>query len=189
VNLPTPLARIEGEANLNSISRFDSSKVIDRDPLTNSSLSLGEAIQMDATSGRLGEWLWQNDRNAMMFSIENRSPLLDYQLGSYFKTGYEQKFHAKWNKFELRKSFDAFKALPTQWRIQKQGFRWDRQRFLRQNKPELLEIIRSSTMVDELVDRSNFIENARKRDKYFRSQISQRLVVLAGLEAALGMTL
>lgn len=174
---------------LKAIARFDPGTVRDLDPLSDSSLSFQDAVVADAIGGRLGEWLWQNDRNAMMHSIENRSPILDYRLCSYLWTGYGSKFQGRWNKSELRKAFDHFHALPTQWRVQKQGFRWDRRRFMTTNKTELLEIASASETVNELVDRDKFLSNVRRSTKAYYSGVAQRLFVLSGLEASLGFSI
>ena len=53
------------------------------DPLAHFRGTLAAALVTDAGEGRLHEWLWQNDRNAMMSGIENRSPFLDYRLAPY----------------------------------------------------------------------------------------------------------
>jgi asparagine synthase (glutamine-hydrolysing) len=95
---------------------------------------LGEALVLDAGAGRLSEWLWQNDRNAMTHGIENRSPLLDHRLAPFMRSDFRNKFVGPWNKHELRSAFPAFVPLPTQWRRDKQGFRWVYHRFLKNNR-------------------------------------------------------
>jgi asparagine synthase (glutamine-hydrolysing) len=182
-----PKRRSGSSGLLGALARFDVSRVTDSDPLSDTRLTFAEALKFDATAGRLGEWLWQNDRNAMMFSIENRSPLLDFRLGAFLFTGYSAKFNGPWNKLELRRQFDGFRRLPTQWRIQKQGFRWDRRRFLTQNRRTILEIIAASRTVETLVNRAEFVERAARDERYFNATILHRLAVLAGLEAATGM--
>ncbi|MFG0332902.1 MAG: asparagine synthase (glutamine-hydrolyzing), partial [Maioricimonas sp. JB049] len=117
-------------------------ELMDRDPLNHPRQGFTDALCSDmAPGGRLAEWLWHNDRNAMMWSVENRSPLLDHRLHRFLFTGYRNKFSGVWNKQELRQVFSDFIPLPTQWRRDKQGFRWNAGRFLRNHRQQILELI------------------------------------------------
>ena len=149
--------------------------------------SLTQALVADAANGRLHEWLWQNDRNAMMSGIENRSPLLDYRLAPYMYSGYRKKFVGAWNKHELRSLFPAFVQLPTQWRRDKQGFRWVYSRFLRNNRAQVLELIASSRILPERVDVGRLLDLARKDDAYLGCGLLHRMLCVAGLEHTMGM--
>lgn len=135
--------------------------------------------------GRLGEWLWHNDRNAMMSGVENRSPLLDFRLAPFAAGRYEQMFVGPYNKHQLRLLFDRFHPMPTQWRTQKQGFRWDRKRFFRENKVPILELIRASTLLGEQLSVSAYVDKANRSDAFLLSGVTSRLLGIAGLEAAL----
>jgi len=157
------------------------------DVLSGADLSFTDAIIADVTAGRLGEWIWQNDRNAMMSSIENRSPLLDYRLSAFIPSGYRAKFAGQWNKYELRKVFDAFIPLPTQWRRQKQGFRWTANRFYAENKASILETIRASEVLRGKVNVKAFVDAASRDDRYLRSQLARHMLCIAGLEVGLGL--
>ncbi len=157
------------------------------DPLVAMRGTLAQALVADATVGRLGEWLWQNDRNAMASGIENRSPLLDYRLAPYMQSGYQQKFVGAWNKHELRSLFQAFVPLPTQWRRDKQGFRWVYSRFLRNNRDQVLELIASSRILPERIDVGRLIDVARRDDAYLGCGLLQRMLCVAGLEQSMGM--
>jgi asparagine synthase (glutamine-hydrolysing) len=157
------------------------------DPLANDSLGFGEALIADMARGRLGEWVLQNDRNAMMASIENRSPLLDHRLIPFAMTGYARKFHAGWNKHELRRQFDAFVPLPTQWRRQKQGFRWHAGQFYSRNAARILDTIAASKILPERADVAGFVDAARRNPRYLRSRLGQRLLGVAALEAEMGV--
>ena len=84
-----------------------------RDPLHDHTGTLADALRIDSTAGRMQEWLWQNDRNAMAASVENRSPFLDYRLAAWLDTPYDHKFGGPWNKRELRQLFQRFTPLPT----------------------------------------------------------------------------
>lgn len=158
------------------------------DPLVGADLSFTDAIVADLTRGRLGDWLWQNDRNAMMSSIENRSPLLDFRLAAFAGSGYRAKFVGPWNKHELRKSFDAFIPLPTQWRRQKQGFRWAANKFYAENTNAILEAVRESKVLPGRVDVKGFVDAAHRNKRYLRSRLAARLLCIAGLEQTIGLT-
>jgi asparagine synthase (glutamine-hydrolysing) len=155
-----------------------------RDPLLEFSGSLQEALVTDVVEGRLAEWIWQNDRNAMMSSIENRSPFLDHRLAPFMGTGYAAKFHGPWNKHELRRCYDAFRPLPTQWRREKQGFRWVGHWFLRENTARALELIRASQALAPFVDVPRFVDAAAADDLVLTCELTSRLVSVAGVEAA-----
>jgi asparagine synthase (glutamine-hydrolysing) len=158
------------------------------DPLKDGSLSFAQALATDAERGRLGEWIWQNDRNAMMASIENRSPLLDYRLLGFIGSGYANKFRGKWNKHELRSAFGALTPLPTQWRRQKQGFRWNARKFYASNAANIIELVAQSKVAARHVDVNGFIDAARRNPRYLSSRLSSRLLCIAGLEQTLGLT-
>lgn len=154
------------------------------DPLSHFRGDLTQALVLDAGAGRLHEWLWQNDRNAMMSGIENRSPLLDYRLAPYMASGYARKFVGPWNKHELRTVFPV--ALPTQWRRDKQGFRWVYHRFLRQNQDQILQLIAASNILPERVDVGRFLDAARRDPRYLGCSLLHRMLCIAGLEQTSG---
>lgn len=141
---------------------------------------LAQALVRDAGMGRLQEWLWQNDRNAMMSGIENRSPLLDYRLAPYMASGAARKFVGPWNKHELRAAFP--RPLPTQWRRDKQGFRWVYHRFLRHNRDQVLELIAASTILPQRVAVRSLLDAARVDDAILGCSLLHRMLCIAGLE-------
>jgi len=156
------------------------------DPLDRAWPTLHDALVADIQpGGQLGEWLWHNDRNAMMAGIENRSPLLDYRLAAYLGSGYRAKFHRQFNKYELRQVFDQFVPLPTQWRSEKQGFRWNRKAFLRQNRERILELIANSRFLQERFSLRRYLDTARRSDWTLTSSLTGRLLCLAGVDHAL----
>ena len=159
------------------------------DPLATPPPSFVEAMARDISpGGRLGEWIWHNDRNAMMSGIENRSPILDYRLIPYMHTGYAEKFHKDWNKYELRKVFDALTPLPTQWRKQKQGFRWNGKAFLKENTNAILELIESSTSLSNRYPIRRFIDEVSRNPCFVTDKITSRLLCIAALEAEIGLS-
>ncbi|MFO0408118.1 MAG: asparagine synthase (glutamine-hydrolyzing) [Labrys sp. (in: a-proteobacteria)] len=157
------------------------------DPLADHSLGFSEALIADMARGRLGEWVLHNDRNAMMASIENRSPLLDHRLIPFAATGYAKKFHDGWNKHELRRQFDAFVPLPTQWRRQKQGFRWHAGQFYARNAARIVDTIAASRVLPDRADVAGFVDAARRNPRYLRSRLGQRFLGVAALEAEMSL--
>ncbi|HXF55207.1 MAG TPA: asparagine synthase (glutamine-hydrolyzing) [Hyphomicrobiaceae bacterium] len=157
------------------------------DPLTTRRLGFDEALLADARGGRLQEWMWQNDRNAMLASVENRSPFLDYRLAPFLRTGYRYKFDDGWNKLELRRAFDRFRPLPTQWRREKQGFRWIYGRFFRANRARILDLVSASRILPPVLALSELIDRAHKSEDVLSSELMQRALCIAGLEEAMGM--
>ncbi len=137
--------------------------------------------------GQLGEWIWHNDRNSMMWGIEGRSPLLDYRLVPFMSNGYAMKFHNQWNKYQLRRLFDALTPLPTQWRQQKQGFRWNSKAFVSDNSARILETIATSVYLNGRYDIPTYVNRASRNRKVLLSGITPRLFCIAGLESELGV--
>lgn len=171
------------------LARFCHSDVADAQPadrLARQRLPLANALHFDVTQNLLPEWLWQNDRNAMRAGVENRSPFLDTRLTAHLGSAYRDKFVGRWNKHELRQLFDHFRAVPTQWRREKQGFRWVFARFLRQNRVKVLELIAASTIVRMRIDSAALLDAIATDEELLFSDLTQRCLVLAGVEAATG---
>lgn len=156
------------------------------DGLAHFSGTLAEAMTQDIADGRLNEWIWQNDRNAMMASTENRSPFLDHRLLPHVSRPYDNKFADGWNKIEARRLFDVFKPLPAQWRRQKQGFRWIGVWFLRENAASVLDMIAATPSLREHVDVDAFVDAARTDDAHLTCDLTPRLLCIAGIEQAFG---
>jgi asparagine synthase (glutamine-hydrolysing) len=175
---------LEG-ADARHLLRNDLGGARSSDPLAGFMGTFEQGLTLDATAGRLQEWLWQNDRNAMLASVENRSPLLDYRLAPFLLTGRNAKLVGPWNKYELRRVFAAFVPLPTQWRRQKQGFRWVHGRFLRHNRARVLELIAAAAILKEHIRVQELIEQASVSDAILESELTQRALCLAGLEVAM----
>ena len=155
-----------------------------RDPLFDHEGTLGDALRIDSTAGRMQEWLWQNDRNAMAASVENRSPFLDYRLAAWLHTPYDRKFGGPWNKRELRQLFHRFTHLPTAERRDKQGFRWAFDHFFRNNLEAVLAMITGAAVTGRFVDPGAFADAVRSGRVGLDSHLLHRLAVLAGLEAS-----
>lgn len=186
---PTALPPVDGCATLAKYCPASVARAASSDPLTFFDGDLSQALILDSAHGRMQEWLWQNDRNAMLASVENRSPLLDYRLAPFMRTGYGRKFVGAWNKHELRALFDTFVPLPTQWRREKQGFRWAFARFLRANRPAVLDLIAESALLRARVDMDRLLPDLCSDDELLFDDFLHRVVCIAGLEAAMGLAL
>lgn len=177
-------------ALINPLFRADFGSIMSSqttDPLTRLDMGFAQAMCTDvAPGGRLGEWLWHNDRNSMMSSVEGRSPLLDFRLNQFIYTAYDQKFSGVWNKLELRNAFTALTPLPTQWRQQKQGFRWDGKHFLQNNHQSILELISSNKCLTDLdiIDTKKLVAVIRKQPKLLKSTFFKQVLAISGVEKA-----
>lgn len=155
------------------------------DPLADFQGSFTAALRRDTLNGRLQEWLWQNDRNAMAFGLENRSPLLDPRLIAWLGTGYRAKFEGGLNKRELRAVLAGLAPLPTAKRAEKQGFRWVFSRFLKEHRERLISMIAESELVGVLIDRERFVDALEQEPELIYGDLAQRAVSLTGVELAL----
>ena len=75
----------------------------------------------DIKEGRLQTWLQIIDMNSMMYSVETRSPLLDYRLISFLKMKEKYKISKGYNKVLLRKLLARFSSGEIAWRKDKKG--------------------------------------------------------------------
>ncbi len=159
------------------------------DPLARRRSTLTAGLHLDVTAALLPEWLWQNDRSAMRSGVENRSPFLDTRITSHYASGYRAKFNGRWNKYELRRLFDHFRPAPTQWRREKQGFRWVFARFLGANRARVIDLIAASRLLPARVKTHDLVDALRRDEELIFSDLTQRCLCLAGLEAATGLSL
>jgi asparagine synthase (glutamine-hydrolysing) len=184
--LPTPARdrlSVVDLALLRAESREGIANAASSDPLTGFGGSFHQALVADATAGRMQEWLWQNDRNAMAAGIENRSPFLDPRLARWMGSDRLGKFAGNMNKPELRALFAAFTPMPTSGRVEKQGFRWVYGRFLRGNAKAIRELLAGSAIVAGYLRPEALSTIFASGEAMAESRLIQRLIVLAGLEA------
>ena len=118
----------------------------------------------------------------MAYGIENRSPFLDSRLIRLIGLPVEKKVRNEYNKIILRQNFSNFVELPTQWRSQKQGFRWPSYIFLEMNKDKVLESISESSLIREMMHVSSFLDDAIVDNNVFKSQITTRALGVALFE-------
>jgi asparagine synthase (glutamine-hydrolysing) len=157
------------------------------DPLDGLAAGLDQALVTDTARGRLQEWLWHNDRNAMRSGVENRSPLLDHRLLPHLATGYRAKIAGAFQKRELREAFDRFRPLPSRHRTQKQGFRWVYSRFLRQNRQGVVALIAASRLLARLVDLPRYLDDVARSETLLLDEVTLRFLGVASFEAANGV--
>ncbi len=85
--------------------------------------NLNVKLYEDLTSYILPSLLRYEDRNAMRFSIESRTPFLDYRLVKLlFETEGIYKIHNGWSKWILRNSMNGKLPEEITWRRDKKGF-------------------------------------------------------------------
>jgi len=85
------------------------------------------------------------DRNSMAFSIEARTPFLDVRLAEYVsQLPANARIREGWSKYVLRRAMEAVLPAEIVWRRDKKGFVTPEGRWLRQMRPTLQELFRSS---------------------------------------------
>lgn len=184
--LPTPVRDVLAPGDLallHPARRRGVQRAPSSDPLVGFQGSLAKALERDARAGRMQEWLWQNDRNAMASGVENRSPFLDYRLARHLSRTPARSFDGAFNKPALRSLFAQFTPFPTAHRREKQGFRWVYGRFLRNNATALMTLLADSQFVAQYAPIDALMRLMADPDIAIRSKLLQRLIVLAGLEA------
>ncbi|HET9493681.1 MAG TPA: asparagine synthase (glutamine-hydrolyzing) [Chloroflexia bacterium] len=84
------------------------------------------------------------DRNSMAFSIEARVPYLDYRLVEYvFTMAPHLRIHQGWTKWLHRAAFVDMLPPEIVWRRDKVGFETPEQRWFREGKAQLLDLLSS----------------------------------------------
>ena len=112
----------------------------------------------DSEFGDLQTWLRMNDCNSMMYSVELRSPLLDFRQIQYMSLEEKNKFRNGYNKYLLRNALPKNIDDKIKWRKDKQGFRWMQSNFINENSQYIKSQINNSDLLNTLVD-SNYINN------------------------------
>lgn len=182
---PKPYAHVPTAPEVGHLApemRNQLSSLRPHDPLVALDGTLADALREDALGGRMQEWFWQNDRNAMAYGVENRSPFLDHRLARWMGTGYAAKFSGPWNKREVRRQFARFVDLPTATRVEKQGFRWVYGRFFRANRAAVVDMIATSTHARAALADDRLLRAALTADDVLDYELLHRLTVIAGLE-------
>lgn len=115
----------------------------------------------DLTSFILPSLLRYEDRNSMRFSIESRTPFLDYRLVKMlFETPGIYKIHDGWSKWILRNSMNGKLPQGITWRRDKKGFPTPERKWMMKLKGDFMNTINS----DESGAASLFAKDRLVRD-------------------------
>lgn len=122
----------------------------------------------DIKSGRLPMWLYMNDMNSMMHSIEARSPFLDINLFKYVFLEAHDKFQNGYNKYFLRSILPKNISNEIRWRQDKQGLRWGvTSAFLNCHLDDIKRRVCHSEILRGFLDVNQFLKHySRKKSDY-----------------------
>lgn len=137
-------------------------------------LSLPEIQIADCQFGRMANYVTFGDFNAMQYSIELRSPMLDPNLIKYIRLPARQKYNRSFNKLSLRKAFsDAHPDLASvAWRREKQGYTFPFQKFYKINEKHILEVIFDSIPLAIFFNLGPFVEFLKARSNGYRTLLN-----------------
>lgn len=101
------------------------------------------------------------DRNSMKFSIESRTPFLDYrQVKLLFETEGIYKIHNGWSKWILRNAMKNIVPDNVVWRRDKKGFPTPERRWMKILKEEFVKILNEDkNELSEYIDIHSLINN------------------------------
>lgn len=111
---------------------------------------LAETQMRDIGHGKFQNYLYMNDQNSMMYSMEVRSPLLDFRLIKYLNLPATAKYGNGFNKVALRRAMPASLDDTLRWRWDKQGFRWKKEEFFQKNRDFIVNQLKSSRLLSSL---------------------------------------
>ncbi len=110
-----------------------------------SKANLNERLYEDLIHNIIPLLLRYEDRNAMKFSIESRTPFLDYRLVKLlFETEGIYKIHNGWSKWILRNSMKNTVPEKILWRRDKKGFPTPERKWMKILKPDFIKIVNES---------------------------------------------
>ena len=110
------------------------------------------------------------DKNSMAFSIEVRSPFLDYRLVEFtFSLPAIYKIHQGWSKYLLRVATKDLLPEEIRWRKDKMGFVTPEMIWLRENREKIRDVFknkdfRSNVFVNQKLLLDNFDSFLNKKD-------------------------
>ncbi|MDQ3019953.1 MAG: asparagine synthase (glutamine-hydrolyzing) [Bacteroidota bacterium] len=111
--------------------------------------NLNQKLYEDFSQFILPSLLRFEDRNSMMFSIESRTPFLDYRIIKYlFETEAVYKIHNGWSKWILRNSMKKFIPDKIVWRRDKKGFPTPERKWMMRLKDDFVNTVQGNR--DEL---------------------------------------
>lgn len=104
--------------------------------------NLNEKLYEDLSQYILPSLLRYEDRNAMKFSIESRTPFLDYRIIKLlFETEGVYKMHNGFSKWILRNSMEEKLPAEVVWRRDKKGFPTPERKWLMRLKSDFIDIV------------------------------------------------
>ena len=109
----------------------------------------------DIRQYQLPYYLFVNDQNAMMFSLENRAPLLDVNLIKYINVADSEKMRRGYNKHLLRESLPDNIPESVRWRRKKAGMGFSPNPLLESDHRLILDSIHQSDLVRAIVSHRN----------------------------------
>jgi asparagine synthase (glutamine-hydrolysing) len=121
---------------------------------------LKKRLYEDVFHNSLPALLRYEDRNSMAFSIEARTPFLDYRIVNLaFSMPLTLHISEGWTKYALRQAMDGIIPKPIQWRKDKMGFVTPEGVWLRAGRDWVKEVFSRSCASAEYID----IEKVRVR--------------------------
>ena len=118
-------------------------------------MNLQTALWQSETEYGLRELLRYEDKNSMAFSIETRTPFVDYRLVEFvFSLPACYKIHDGWTKYLLRSGAGGLLPDKIRWRKDKMGFPTPEHDWLRGNRQKIKEVFankdfRASAYLDQ----------------------------------------
>jgi len=104
--------------------------------------NLNKKLYEDLTKFILPSLLRFEDRNAMKFSIESRTPFLDYRIVKMlFESEGIYKIHNGWSKWILRNAMNNFLPDKIVWRRDKKGFPTPERKWLKKLESEFASLL------------------------------------------------
>lgn len=99
------------------------------------------------------------DKNSMRHGIETRLPFIDYiAVQTALNLPIEEKIHDGWTKFTLRKICEKYLPSSIAWRKHKLGFNAPDHTWLSSIKPEAMDLIKGSRILDKFIDKNKIID-------------------------------
>jgi asparagine synthase (glutamine-hydrolysing) len=148
---------------------------------TESFSNIEKLQRLEIESVQLPRLLRYDDRNSMRHAIETRVPFLDHRVVEFaVSIPAEYKIRHGWTKYVLRKAFGD--ALPREvaWREEKIGFEAPEHTWLTAHEPEMIEEIRRSQILQEIVDTPRLTANycalsLKERWSYYSVAVWERI--------------
>ena len=115
--------------------------------------NLGQKLYDDCFEVSLPCLLRYADRNSMAFSIESRTPLLDYRLAEHiFSLPLSLLMRDGWTKWIFRRAMEGELPKEIQWRKDKMGFVTPEGVWLDQGKAQVAEVLDGATFSADYLD-------------------------------------